>query len=80
MTKNQQSRAPQGAQSKGTETMKKAIMTITLVALGYAGAQAWKRAQRTEAQRAIEMMQANWQAGIYPDNLDTIPEGGYADD
>ena len=60
--------------------MKTTIILVTLIALVYAGACAWKRAQRTEAQRAIEMMQANWQAGIYPDNLDTIPEGGYADD
>ena len=50
------------------------IITLALVALAYGGACAWKRARMTEAQRAIEMMQANWQAGIYPDNLDTIPE------
>jgi ABC-type proline/glycine betaine transport system substrate-binding protein len=60
--------------------MKTSIILVALIALVYAGACAWKRAQRTEAQRAIEMMQANWQAGIYPDNLDTIPEGGCADD
>ncbi len=60
--------------------MKTTIILVALIALVYAGACAWKRGQRTEAQRAIEMMQANWQAGIYPDNLDTIPEGGYADD
>ena len=60
--------------------MKKAIITLTLVALAYAGACAWKRAHMTDAQRAIKTMQANWQAGIYPDNLDTIPEGVCADD
>ena len=60
--------------------MKTTIILITLVALGYAGACAWKRVRMTEAQRAIEMMQANWQAGIYPDNLDYIEEEGGADD
>ena len=59
--------------------MKKAIITLTLVALAYAGACAWRRARMTEAQRAIEMMQANWRGGIYADNLDIIEEGG-ADD
>jgi hypothetical protein len=59
--------------------MKKAIITLTLVALAYAGACAWKRANMTEAQRAIEMMQANWRRGIYPDNLDIIEEGGRND-
>ena len=56
--------------------MKKTLILIALVALAYAGAQAWKRGRMTEAQRAIETMQANWQAGIYPDNLDYIEEGG----
>ena len=60
--------------------MKKTIMTIALIALAYAGAQAWRRARMTEAQRTIEMMQANWSRDIYPDNLDTIPEGGGDDD
>ena len=60
--------------------MKKTLILVTLAALAYAGAQAWKRGRRTEAQRAIETMQANWRAGIYPDNLDTIPEGGGDDD
>ena len=60
--------------------MKKTLILVALAALVYAGVWAWKRAHRTEAQRAIETMQANWQAAIYPDNLDTIPEGGCADD
>ena len=55
------------------------IIALALVALGYSGACAWKRARMTEAQRAIETMQANWQAGIYPDNLDIIEEGGAND-
>ena len=55
------------------------IITLTLIALAYAGACAWKRARMTDAQRAIETMQANWQAGIYPDNLDIIEEGGAND-
>ena len=60
--------------------MKKTLILVTLVALAYAGAQAWRRANMREAQRAIETMQANWRHGIYPDNLDTIPEEGGADD
>ena len=60
--------------------MKTTIILIALVALAYTGAQAWRRARMTEAQRAIEMMQANWRHGIYPDNLDTIPEEGGTDD
>ena len=56
--------------------MKKTLILVALAALAYAGAQAWKRAHRTEAQRAIETMRANWRAGIYPDNLDIIEEGG----
>lgn len=59
--------------------MKKTLILIALVGLVYAGAQAWKRAHTTEARRGIEMMQANWRRGIYPDNLDIIEEGG-ADD
>ena len=59
--------------------MKTTIILIALVALVYAGAQVWRRARMTDAQRAIETMQANWQAGIYPDNLDIIEEGGAND-
>ena len=59
--------------------MKKTLILVALVALAYAGAQAWRRARMTEAQRAIEMMQANWRHGIYPDNLDYIEEGGTDD-
>ena len=60
--------------------MKKTLILVALAALTYAGAQAWKRAHRTETQRAIEMMQANWNRGIYADNLDYIEEEGGADD
>ena len=59
--------------------MKKTLILIALIALAYAGAQVWRRARMTEAQRAIETMQANWSRGIYADNLDIIEEGGAND-